>query len=50
MYQAYTYCKLFHCSISEYEERPHQESAWMLKIDEAYTQAVNDANERANKG
>lgn len=49
MYQAYMYAKLFHCSLDEYESRSFKETVWMLKIDEAYNGAVNDANERASR-
>ena len=49
MYAAYAYCKLFHCTLDEYESRPAKETQWMLAIDGIYNQAVNDANEKANK-
>lgn len=49
MYAAYAFCKLFNCSLSEYEARPHKETQWMLAIDGAYQQAISDANEKASK-
>ena len=49
MYSAYAYCKLFHCSLEEYEARPAKETQWMMAIDGTYQQAVNDANERAQR-
>jgi len=42
LYQAYRYCKLFGCSISEYEERPYKESIWLLKIDDAYNEVKRE--------
>ena len=49
LYRAYKFCKLFHCSIAEYEERPFHESQWLLAIDSTYQEAVNDMQERANR-
>jgi hypothetical protein len=48
MYQAYHYCKLFNCSISEYESRPHKESQWMIQIDATYNDAIKELQERAS--
>jgi hypothetical protein len=47
--RAYRYCKLFHCSVSEYESRPSRETTWLLKIDETYQEAKAEVDEAANK-
>ena len=46
LYELYHYCKLFHCSPAEYEQRPHKETRWLLGIDHAYNQAVKDVQDR----
>jgi hypothetical protein len=48
LYRAYRYCKLFHCSVSEYESRPAKETTWMLKIDDAYTEVVREIEAQQN--
>ena len=45
--RAYQYCKLFHCSVSEYEDRPFLETTWLLKIDETYNEAVRELEEES---
>jgi len=41
---AYKYCKIFHCSLAEYESRPYYETMWMLQIDATYNDAVSEMN------
>lgn len=45
LYRAYRYCKLFGCSVTEYEQRPYKETTWLLKIDETYNEAVKEMQE-----
>jgi len=47
--RAYRYCKLFHCSVSEYEERPFRETTWLLKIDDTYQEASNEMQEESQR-
>jgi len=42
MYRAYRYCKIFSCTMSEYESRPFKETTWMLKIDDTYHEAIKE--------
>jgi hypothetical protein len=49
MYRAYSYAKLFHCSLDEYESRPFKETEWMLAIDRVYNEAEKDAIEKASE-
>ena len=47
--RAYRYCKLFSCTMSEYEERPYAETTWLLKIDDTYNEAVQELQEESQK-
>lgn len=47
--RAYRYCKLFSCSVREYEERPFKETMWLLKIDDTYNEATNEMQEEGQK-
>lgn len=46
---AYRYCKLFSCSMEEFERRPSQESIWLLEIDRVYNEVVQEKQEEASK-
>jgi hypothetical protein len=46
---AYRYCKLFNCSVAEYEERPFRETMWLLKIDDTYQEASNELQEESQR-
>ena len=41
---AYRYCKIFHCSLAEFESRPYHETVWMLQIDATYNDARSEMN------
>ena len=47
--RSYRYCKLFSCSVAEYEERPFHETTWLLKIDDTYNAATRELQEESQR-
>jgi hypothetical protein len=45
----YRYCKLFGCSVADYESRPFRETNWLLRIDDTYNEAMNEMQQESQR-